>query len=400
MKNYATGITAIALVFPLFFTSGLEIYRGDSFSGEFALPFSLFFVGLLIVFQPKNIFKTFLRRKALVLYISSIILLFFSLFSCGTDGIPLFLLYLWPMFSGITAGYFYKLDDRQELVFLKSIGITALFISILHIAASFFEYGIIGAFLNRGSDSIFGWFSIYQKFNYFATILAFSFAIILRSLEGLWRTIGLLLVATDIVLTGSREAMLLVIFFQFIFIAQNTDGIIDILKRYLILTFFLCLAIAGLLSILGENIKDITFFSKITDLTESGSWSAGREDAAKYIYDQFDINVTFLLFGTGFNSKLPEIGTPHNQYLEWHLRGGILFILINISMIAVILKKTYTSNNVMRQIAFALILGVSLISNNINTPFRTPYTSIFLWFVCGLTMRSRNPTQVTRKLYE
>jgi len=111
---------------------------------------------------------------------------------------------------------------------------------------------------------------------------------------------------------------------------------------------------------------------------------SGKYDAIVNAVGSFDINSIFLFLGSGFSVDSGELGTPHNQYIEWFLRGGAPFLLFNLVFLIYPTVSLLLSRRPEFVTLGCILAAAILISNNINTPFRAPYTSIFFWIVIGL----------------
>lgn len=386
-KSFIFGLIGFILAFPVFLTQNFSVFQGDSFSGEFAIPFSfvfVFFLGLFLFFTSGKIPRIFFILNILAL------VGFFLIFQSGWfDGVALYVLYLVPMIFSTFSGYSLAPDEKSVLQFQRWFGLSAAFSAILYISSSVMDFGWIGAFSYRGTDSIFGIFSIYQKFIYYATILAIGFLFLLKSERGWVRFVSCTFLLLGILITGSREALVLVAFFLICHLVGNGKW------RAANFSFFL-LAIFGLVSVFvlclffydfEFDVNRLTFLAKILSLfdPEGGGGSAGRFETIKYIYNLVEFDYWFLFFGTFFESSLIGFGAPHNQYLEWHFRGGILFFVLNIGILAYaifVVKKMRQYYSV--GALYLLLIAMVLISNNINTPFRAPYTSTVIFFVVGI----------------
>jgi O-antigen ligase len=128
--------------------------------------------------------------------------------------------------------------------------------------------------------------------------------------------------------------------------------------------------------------------AKLISIAESNdlnSLTAGRAHVIDEVFSSFDIDTLFVFFGSGFRVDVGELGTPHNQYVEWFLRGGLIFAITNIAILCWSIYRHFSIGGRTHYLAGVVLLSVLLISNNINTPFRVPYTSVFLWFLIGLS---------------
>ena len=123
----------------------------------------------------------------------------------------------------------------------------------------------------------------------------------------------------------------------------------------------------------------------IFEAKDVNSFSAGRAHVISDVFESFDIDALFIIFGSGFRVDVGELGTPHNQYVEWFLRGGLIFAATNIAILCWSIYRHFSIGGHIHYLAGIVLLSVLIISNNINTPFRVPYTSVFLWFLIGLS---------------
>lgn len=382
-KSLFFKLLGFVLAFPIFLTPNLSVFKGGSFDGEFAFPISfvvVFFVGLFLILTAANR----LPLKLLGLYFLAFVGFFVTLPMGWFEGSALYVLYFVPMVFSISAGYFSSPDKNSICQFQRWFGFSAAFAALLHISSSVNEFGWLGAFANRGSDSIFGIFSIYQKFVYYATIISFGFLFVLKSGKGIFRVILCLFLLIDVLITGSREALILIVFFVMCHLMGGGRGFIP--RIFLFSFLFLIAAFVFWVCwyLFEYDLGRLVFLSKIYQLIESGDLTAGRLDTISYVYGLISLDIPFVFFGTFFQSKLIEFGAPHNQYLEWHFRGGILFLWMNLVILfyAVIAAKKFRHD--FAGAIYLLLLAVIFISNNINTPFRAPYASIPIWFVVGI----------------
>jgi hypothetical protein len=189
-------------------------------------------------------------------------------------------------------------------------------------------------------------------------------------------------------LTGSREALLLCLFFYLFIEFKKINNVVAILRFSIRFISIFGLIIIFLLYFTLGNIDDIAIIAKLVTILESSdinSITAGRHDVLFEVVEAFDMGGLFFLFGSGFRTDIGELGTPHNQYVEWFLRGGVVFALANISMLCWSIYRHFLIGGPIHHAAGIVLISALLISNNINTPFRVPYTSVFFWFLIGLS---------------
>lgn len=391
MRHRELSLLGASLSFPLFFTTGLSIFGGDASSQEFAFPFG-FFVAVVCFFGFGLRFIASLSQAGPVLMLGGLgITTLGALVQIGVGDWSLLLIYCVPAVVGFFMAWTVniKSDEAIHAVFI-GFACAAVCAAALHLAASFVTYGFVGAFSVRGEDSIFGVFSIYQKYIYYATILAFGFFFVLIFFEGWIRWLSVLMLVSDILLIGSREAILLVLFFA---LASSFLEKKSLVRR----VFFLVAVIATasvilffLFIIMREHLDEFVFMAKIVSIANSedtSSLSAGRLDTIINVTSAFDIDGLFIFFGSGFQTDIGEMGTPHNQYVEWFLRGGLVFLLFNTLFLCVAVYRHLLIGGRTHFAAGIMLLATLIISNNINTPFRVPYTSIWLWLLIGYSFR-------------
>lgn len=391
MRQRIFSLLGASLAFPLFLTPRLTVFNGDASSYEFSLPFGLFVTLLYFLgFGLRSISALSRPGPGLLLGGLSITALG-ALIHIGVGDWSLFLIYYVPAVVGFFMAWTVKIEsDEAKRAIFVGFAFAAVCAAALHLTASFISFGLVGAFSVRGEDSIFGIFSIYQKYIYYATILAFGFFLVLFFFEGWMRWFGALILIADILLVGSREAIVLVIFF---FLACSFEKNKSLINRFFLLVA--AVPVVGLISFIlyffmKEHLDDFVFMAKIVDIvnSEDGSaLSAGRLDTIINVTNTFDIDALFIIFGSGFRTDIGELGTPHNQYVEWFLRGGIFFVLTNVFILCASIYRHFSIGGRMHYAAGIVLLSALVISNNINTPFRVPYTSIFLWFLIGLAFK-------------
>ena len=379
--------------FPLFITPSLSIFRGGQGDMSFSLPVGLLFIATYYAAGITNIIKNGLSNSIYLLYLlwvlSAIIIAYPALVVSDAS---LLAIYLIP--SLLSFSFAWSIGRNEDInSILRQLGIgfvtSVTTGAFLHLASSFATYGVIGAFAVRGEFSIFGLFSIYQKFIYYSTTLSIASFLALIYFDGWKMWFAWSILVMDILLCGAREAILLAMIYLLSssYIRTGIGGVVKILFRLFLVLFFLITFFA--FNGMEIGIDDLVFFKKIVAIGDSSSGSdvtAGRAEAINEVWSMFDITPLFVFFGSRFDTIHSFLGTPHNQYVEWFLRGGIIFTLGNIFFSFLAIK-----NYLMRggdYLKYGILLTwLMLISNNINTPFRAPYTSIFAWVLIGFGIR-------------
>lgn len=380
---------------PIFFTSS-GIFRGSSLEDDaFALPLSLF-VFFIVFALKKNVIRCFLLKNNILLplmLVYSVIIFFLKIiFSEGDDDPSLLFVSVIPLIVSYVLGYLSKRDllkNDLSYVIDKSVLIFSVFCGAF-LLSSIISLGVVGTFVSRGEDSVFGLFSIYQKFIYFPTMTACYFALTLTSRINFKYFIAFIFLLV-VLITGAREAILictLAIFFNIV-LGIKSVSIVNILKGGII--FF---AIGALLVYFSGQIMEVvessTFYYKLLSLSQSSDFTAGRSGAIKEVFtnSMADFN---LFIGTGYSMNLGDFRTPHNQYAEVFLRSGFLGALIFLALIIQVIRnivrhiryfKKTELKYVFYSLAFVFFVLV-IVSFNINVPVRVPYTSILFGFLCG-----------------
>ena len=122
----------------------------------------------------------------------------------------------------------------------------------------------------------------------------------------------------------------------------------------------------------GYNVSGGDFTSSIT---------GSRSDMIVQSINHFDWFTP--VFGQFFSAKERFfLGTPHNQYFEWLMRGGFVFLALNLY----IFIRTYKYSNKLdnsRKLKMIFLL-LFFVSFNLRTAMRVPYSSIFIWILIGM----------------
>jgi len=373
---------------PVFFNE-TGVFRGRTLDLDaFALPLSICISIVSMVLFPQ-LFKSLISYSFLKLIAVPLAWCFIFLLGGIVSGFidpSLLLIYIAPIPGAIFLGRWLRsnyFSQREMVVNLLSISFfTCSLIALLHILSSYFSYGLIGSFVVRGEDSIFGFFSIYQKLVYYPTLIScylfLGAGLILQGRRTLALLICYCIIVVDVLIIGSRESILIA-FFSILFLLYSRP-------RKALIFFLIFISLILVLQIVNFNFpqnNDIIFINKWISLAESGNYSAGRLGAMQKVFstsvDEFNV-----VFGTFFSMSLGDIRTPHNQYLELFLRSGILGISIFFVMIfGLILNIRYTCRFYHKDFlvkSLAVMLMVFLfVSFNINTPIRAPLTSTLFY---------------------
>ncbi len=379
---------------PVFFTTR-GFFKGSSFDDLFALPVSLIFF-IVAFLADMRFFKTLLIKENLIILInliySFLIFLITIIFSGSSMNPNLLIISIIPLTISFCVGYSLKpvlLEKNLNKVLDKMVVIFTLF-SLAHLLSSFVSLGFIGSFVNRGEDSIFGLFSIYQKFVYYPTVLACLFIFSLMS-SLRYKYIYSFILLINVFMVAAREAIficLLGIIFAFILFIKKES--ILALGKFIIIAFIISSLVIYFIDPIKEMLDSAIFLTKIKNLKKSGDITAGRTGAIHEVFSNSKKDFK-LLIGTGYLMDLGDFRSPHNQYLEILLRSGALglaiFVILIIKTLCNIVKNVKLYKNTSMQdciYGFSFVLFcLILISCNVNVPIRAPYTAILFGFLCG-----------------
>ncbi|EAQ40279.1 hypothetical protein MED134_05979 [Dokdonia sp. MED134] len=387
-------IYIILLPLPVFFNINGTIYQGAAFGADvFALPISLFVGILLIVLRSKIFVKGILRSSTLILpfiFVQIIVFLIFSIIYNGKGDPSLLIISTLPLLVSYSIGSYARRSlsffDFETMIKFSIRGLAI--ISALHLLYSFSTLGFVVSFAKRGTDDIFGLFSIYQKLVYYPTILSIFFVLSLY-FDGKISRICSVLILLNILMIGSRESFLMVLFglvsiFYRIYLTKNFKYIPVLIIIFFLLGMFLFSSFENILSTFG----DATLVTKLRALEEGGDYSAGRSEMISRVFDSRLNNFTLLL-GTGYNNE--NILSPHNQYLEVLVRGGVFSLVLFMLLVGKSIvdyrlnwrKKINVGNYKIVYALFVSFLLLLVVSFNVNTPVRAPYSSALFGFLLG-----------------
>jgi len=382
---------AFAYSLPVFITPTLSILNGSNCSSSpLAFPAGLFIIFLLSAFKLFTLpqFAYSFRPYLCSIFLPFLCLLFFLPFNLFEP--ELVLVYLLPMLLAYFSMNLFLSSVNSFLVFLDIFAFSLGIFSCTHIFSSFISLGPAQSFLLRGDCNIFGFFSIYQVYIYYPLLLSFAFIILLFSNNPLRPLSGIILFAlfVDILLCSSRESFLIVL----------TSFLVKIVRHFAFGGWRLSLAISFLflfISFIVYVLLPSVFFDfgtsdsmllqklQTVDFSDAESFTGGRLGAFNYVFGNLNFTAPFFLVGTSFSSTIFGRETPHNQYAEWFLRGGVILAIPMFCILFTALFRSFKLFLSDKQFfaTFLILFATVIISCNLNTPFRAPYSSGFLWFV-------------------
>lgn len=384
---------------PFFLNTNGSIFRGTSLdTNSFGLPLVLFVIIFYLFFNLKSLLISLFTKSSFLVLLFLFLSLGVFLIGAGIRGgfvNPLLLsVSVIPFFAAFLMTSINDADMNVNTLSnaLKTGVYVCAFFSFLHTFSSILEFGILGSFVNRGSDSFFGLFSIYQKLVYYPTILSCFFCFGIFKMDNFKIKIAVLVIFITVVMVGSRESLLfcvLALFFKQLYSAYVSGNFFNAIFRIIGILFFIVMG-GFIAPILIESFSEVTIVNKLIAINESGDYTAGRGNAIELVFNESkrDFN---LFMGTGYSMSLGDFRTPHNQYLETFLRSGLFGMVL---LILIILKVYVIGFKLLKQInfkkerslMFSLLLTfllLTLISFNVNTPLRAPYTAVLFGFILG-----------------
>lgn len=380
---------------PIFF-SAAGIYRGNSLDDNtFALPISLVVFIVVYLFDIKYISVMF-EKKTFLLFIMllySISIFLLKIIFSGSELNPnLLFISTIPLLVSFCIGYKLKpflLRDNLTKIVDRVVFIFSLF-CIAHLLFSFVSYGVVGAFANRGEDSVWGVFSIYQKLIYYPTMVSCFFILSLFTTLKC-RYIYSMIFLLVVFMTGAREALLICMMgiISSFFLNSNKKSLNHIL-RILAVTMVVALLIIYFIDPISRILESATFLAKLKNLSGNSDITAGRLEAIYAVFSNSADSFNFFI-GTGYSMNLGDFRSPHNQYVEVLLRSGTIGLSFFVIFIIGVLRnmhiniKQYRHTTIKYSIYSFMIIYLCLIfiSFNVNVPVRVPYTAILFGFLSG-----------------
>ncbi|MBT5491147.1 hypothetical protein HOK00_02275 [bacterium] len=374
------------LPLPIFMGLSFNIYKGSGYDAANVLPISFFLVSIVGIIYIKKSFMINRLDKLIILNLFFMIIgySYILITSRSIVSFDWLILYSVPM----VMGYFYGRNIAKYIdvnTFLKYIIYSIGLISFLHVVWSIGNYGIFYAIANRGSDDVFGIFSIYQKLISYPLILGIVFFLVLFSKNTINNKLlkyGIsLFIFLDLIIVAAREPFAMLFFMFFLYFIKNFT-LRNILKVVFFIVIFLILFmiinISFDLSELYIYRKFYVFFNPENDFQATG----GR--LANFINFWNYISQLNLFFGEGFN--ITDVrGSAHNQWLDLLTKGGLTYylsiLLIFIHAIYFGFKLRLINKNYL--LYSIVLIALIFISFNINTALRTPFTSVLIWVFIG-----------------
>lgn len=397
---------------PVFFTT-TGIYRGSALNDDtFALPISII-VFFAVFFCNTKYIGVLLGRRTILLLIFllySILIFVLKIIFSGSDLNPnLLLVSTMPLLVSFCFGYKlkpYLIRGNLIKIVNKVVFVFSLF-CMAHLLSSIVSLGVVGTFINRGEDSVFGLFSVYQKLVYYPTMVSCFFILSLFTTlkyKYIYSTILLLVV----LMTGAREALLISIFgiISSTLLNKKVKSVNNILK-YFVLILIIFILIVYFIEPIKEICESAPLITKLKNLSESSDITAGRTGAIHTVFGNSAADFN-LLIGTGYSMNLGDFRSPHNQYAEVLLRSGAIGLSLFFVFIVGILRNMLINikqyrYTIIRYVIYSFVvvyLCLLFISFNVNVPVRAPYTAILFGFLSGFFYNIEIPKLYSSNLGE
>jgi len=391
-----TSLFVAAVGIPMFFRLDGSLYRGAIDSEGVFLPLGLLTTPVFLFFQFPYIFSirwTMLHSLVVLSVLYTLIVFFIGQFARASTGdLSLVVVYIAPLIVGVLLGSLLESKHKGEKS-LTLISITLAVMAGTHAVTSVVVTGVFGTFLShsRGADSIGELFTIHQRLNYVPLVMAYCFVWILfiSKLRAGLKVLASASLLLDIVIDAAREPVV-TIFVMVVLLALmwSVEGTKK--SRWRRNAVLVSLSILSLMVILATKLfSDTYLFEKFVNIGGGNvdDLTGGRSEKIADFVARISEHPIFGEFMqiTG-DSRL----TPHNQFMEAILRGGILFLIflsapvIWVIVVAVVRhRKTHRLEPVV-QMGLILSVVFFLVNWNINTPLRSPFCMVFVGMVFGM----------------
>jgi hypothetical protein len=217
----------------------------------------------------------------------------------------------------------------------------------------------------RANGAVWETFVIYQVWVYWPTVLAIVFCLQTEK-SGYAILLIRIILASAILATGAREPILFcMVYFTVYFLTMRNF-------RSFAILLISALAILGAgIAIMIYATETIIYIKVANQLSGAQDLSAGRFE----VLEQFNFSDVNPLIGTGFTLDA-IFGSPHNQYLELHYRGGLLSV---IAIVSCFIFACFAGRQ--DKALVSLVVTLMIVSFNINVPLRSPYAGAIIWFI-------------------
>jgi len=378
-RTYGAG-----LGLPIFLDTRLRIYRGTEVENVDVLPLGLI-IGLivmaLIILRAKAIPRAGVVASVLVVPPTA---MFLVTRGAGTaEGVELFALYFVPLVIGMTVGGAIAAWGHMDKA-LSSFATTLAIIGGAHVVYSVATMGFTGALIGRGTFDLLGLFSIYQKFVYYPTSLALAFGVVLfHAGYSTWRrgAMGAFIIMT-LVMMAAREPFVMIALLCVLAVLLN-PSVKNIVRGGVVVL------LVGLIAIfLAQHASDARVVLKFASMVNAETTAdlTGHRDVIAGRHLENLRGGTWLL-GEAFDQSGAFRRTPHNQYLELLLRGGVVFAAVVIFALALTIGAARAAwvhgEGWEWKFVMCAVAVIMVVSFNVNVALRAPYASLVIWTLVG-----------------
>jgi len=320
--------------------------------------FILFILILISIILLKNVISLRIRKDLLYVIGYLLVLVLFMIFNSklSLDNIRnyLFFPFTYLLFSLGYTGI--NENDHNFVIKLSSF--------VLLIYSAIFLYGFFNTGISPGN--------IVNNVYYIVFLTPFLFY--LKNVKV--KLFLALLVATTIVISGKRAAMLVFIFYV-IFISFNT---LKSKKHFLSNVFHLSILILLIVSV-GFFVNNITGFNVLDRLLNIfNDGGSGRLELYQfYIGNIKDLSILEIMFGNGMNptSSITDLQSAHADLLEVFYRIGFIGFVIYIGVFVNLLFLNRSASNP-KILVIMIFVTLTLFSQLIFVPSYVGYLGLLL----------------------
>lgn len=380
----------LALGLPVFLYPSGRVFRGSAFESAAVLPISIFVGAALLAVEFLVRRRHTLDRRAevpLVVVAGAALLVYCAGEALRRDPVApqVWALYFLPVLVGGLGGA--ALGRRVgPRVLLDWFALPLAAVAAMHVAWSIASLGVVGTFVQRGADDVFGLFGVYQKFIYYPLVVMFANVyLLLFAPKTPLRIAAIVALGTVTIMTAAREPLVVFALALMLYLAWA--------RRIapIVATLALTAALVGAVVANADRFANFALFVKFTQLTSSDPEQRTGGRLHEIALQMDDAQSSFLL-GDAFTMAPGFERSPHNQYVEYVLRGGALFLVPILCVLAaggLAAARLARHDPVYRYFAIILVTLV-VVSFNFNTPMRAPYSSTFVWAIVGYVLMRRS----------
>ena len=402
----AMVILAGLLIAPIFLRiDGTSIHLGDALyphnSGQ-TFPVGVLAAALVVALSFLKTFSGAPRWRcsplagpvAALVIVNLLVLLIGQVQQSQIWGVAFYLQTVAPMFCFFVAVNYVRSIRTIRAILLTCATVMGMFVLAL-IGFTLVRNGV-GSTISDGLYWLVFFLPIYSTFDYFPLVVTIACALGLAFLLGAARERGKIFLAVPVAamfvsvfLLHSRGALLtlaLAAIVQLALFASYAPS-----RRRAVIAAAAC-AVLAIVSLAGPESLTNAYLSSNGDPLEYGL-SARTSQFALFSREILDYPLT----GREYIPLYAEIGTehlgnPHDQYLTYALRGGMvslflfLFALFVVNRHLVLARRRATDplENSLATGLLSVLLSVALVSNLFQDNFTQPYSGLLLWFLIGV----------------